>query len=98
MQKLPLSGSRGRSWSAARRHSAWVATWLQDRRRALTVAAPVISGNDANNTVTITCATAGATIHYTPNNTRPTRASALYSGPFVLADGTFTVRAVAFTA
>jgi hypothetical protein len=75
-----------------------LATWLQDRRRSLLVAAPVVSGNDANNTVTITCATAAATIRYTTNNTRPTVASALYAAPFVLADGTFTVRAVAFSA
>jgi len=34
MRTLPLQGARGRPWSAARRHSAWVATWLQDRRRA----------------------------------------------------------------
>ena len=98
MRMFPHQASRGRRWSPARRFRGWLATWMQNRRRELFVAAPVISGNDGNNTVTITCATAGAAIHYTTNNTSPTRASALYSGPFALADGTFTVRAVAFTA
>lgn len=98
MRMFPHQASRGRRWLPSRRFRGWLAGWSQDRRRILFVAAPVISGNDANNTVTITCATIGAVIYYTTNNTRPTRASALYSGPFVLADGTFTVRAVAFTA
>ena len=38
MQKLPLSGARGKPWSPARRHHAWLATWLQDRRRSRVVA------------------------------------------------------------
>ena len=33
MRKLPRNGARGRPWSPARRHHAWLATWLQDRRR-----------------------------------------------------------------
>jgi len=40
MQKLPLLGSRGKRWSPARRFQGWLATWLQDRRRARQVVAP----------------------------------------------------------
>ena len=38
MRKLPTSGTRGRPFSAARRHHAWLATWLLDRRRSRTAA------------------------------------------------------------
>src|SRR5688572_22214534 len=34
MRKLPPIRARGRPWSAARRFHGWLATWLQDRRRA----------------------------------------------------------------
>ena len=40
MRKLPLNGSRGRPWAAARRFRGWLATWLQDRRRGRVPAAP----------------------------------------------------------
>ena len=46
--------------------------------------------------VTISCSDASATIRYTTNNTAPTSSSTLYSGPFNLSAGTYTVRAKAF--
>ncbi len=45
-------------------------------------------------TVSITCATNGATIYYTTDNTAPTTGSKVYPGPFIVSDGA-TVRAVA---
>jgi uncharacterized repeat protein (TIGR03803 family) len=66
-----------------------------------TVATPVISpaGGVMNlyttpQTVTITDATAGATIYYTTDGTSPTTASPKYTGPFVIATKT-TVGAIA---
>lgn len=50
--------------------------------------------NDENNTVTISCATAGATIHYTTDGTAPTAESAVYTAPIVLTDAA-TVKAIA---
>ena len=47
-----------------------------------------------NNMVTITCATEGATIHYTIDGTDPTTASAVYSAPFAIT-ATVTVKAIA---
>lgn len=58
----------------------------------ITVANPVISITDGN--VTITCATAGATIYYTTDGTVPTTNSAAYTGAFTVEDGV-TVKAVA---
>jgi len=46
-------------------------------------------------TVTLECATAGATIHYTTDGSEPTAASAVYSAPFAVT-GTVTVKAIAF--
>lgn len=73
-----------------------------------TVAAPVITGTDAlgrnapsggrfNGTLTVTlqCATHGASIRYTLDGTDPTAASTLYSGPFPLTAAA-TVKAKAF--
>ena len=46
------------------------------------------------NTVTITCATAGATIHYTSDGTTPTALSPTYSTPFAIG-ASCTVKAIA---
>ena len=53
-------------------------------------AAPVIQIKD--DTLTMTCATAGATIRYTTDGSAPTKDSAVYSGPMSIAKGT-TVKA-----
>ena len=64
----------------------------------LTVATPVISpegGSYVNMVeVTITCATEGATIHYTTNGTTPTPTSPVYSQPLQIVDDV-TVKAIA---
>ena len=63
-----------------------------------TVAAPTFSPNggtfNSAQSVTISCATAGATIRYTTNGSDPTVSSTLYSGPVnVSASGTLKARA-----
>ena len=58
----------------------------------ITVANPVISITDGN--VTITCATAGATVYYTTDGTAPTTNSTAYTEAFTVEDGV-TVKAVA---
>ncbi len=63
----------------------------------VTVAAPVISGTtpfDYSTSVTISCATEGATVYYTLDGTTPTAESSLYEAPFMLAE-TATVSAIA---
>jgi alpha-tubulin suppressor-like RCC1 family protein len=66
-----------------------------------TVATPTFSpaaGNyAADQNVTISCATSGASIYYTTNGTDPTQSSTLYSGP-VLVDRSLTLKARAFKA
>ena len=62
-----------------------------------TVAAPVISGTTPfaeTSSATITCSTAGASIHYTVDGSTPTSASTAYSGAITLSDTT-TVKAIA---
>ena len=62
-----------------------------------TMAAPVISGTTPfaeSTSATISCATAGASIHYTVDGSTPTSASTAYSGAIALTDTT-TVKAVA---
>ena len=66
------------------------------------VATPVISPASgfvyaASQTVTITCATAGASIYYTTDGTTPTQNSTLYTAPFTV-DSNVTIKAKAFKA
>ncbi len=64
-----------------------------------TVATPVLSVSGgtytATQSVTITCATVGATIVYTTNGTTPTDSSAVYAGPISVAMD-MTIKAMAF--
>lgn len=57
-----------------------------------TIATPVISPSTGTyedaQTVIITCATSGATIHYTIDGTTPTASSPVYSAPFVVSENT----------
>lgn len=62
------------------------------------VIAPEASSTDQTTLeITITCATGGASIHYTTDGTEPTKDSAAYSAPFnvTLTNGKATVKAVA---
>lgn len=62
-----------------------------------TVAAPVISGTTPfaeSTSATISCATAGASIHYTVDGSTPTSASTAYSEALTITDTT-TVKAIA---
>lgn len=62
-----------------------------------TVAAPVISGStpfEESTQVTMSCSTAGATIHYTVDGTTPTAESTQYTEALTLTDTT-TVKAIA---
>ena len=64
-----------------------------------TVATPAITPNGGelkygNNTVTIACATADATIYYTTNGATPTTSSTKYTGAFTLTSNA-TVKAIA---
>ena len=59
-----------------------------------TCATPDISFDNATSQVTITCATAGATIHYTTNGDTPTESSPSTPNPFTINTAT-TVKAIA---
>ena len=63
-----------------------------------TVETPVITVNPLTNdmvSVTITCATEGASIYYTMDGTTPTENSTFYPDAFVMMDMEFTVKAIA---
>lgn len=64
-----------------------------------TAANPVITPSsgyfEASQSVSITCATSGATIRYTVDGSSPTSASTLYSAPFQVSSTT-TIKAIAF--
>ncbi|NLV84156.1 MAG: DUF1566 domain-containing protein [Spirochaetales bacterium] len=61
-----------------------------------TVETPVIS-MDGLHMVSITCATSGATVHYTTDGSDPTTSSDVYSAPFSITHDT-TVKAIAMKA
>ena len=59
------------------------------------VAAPIITYHAADNTIDITCTTAGVTIYYTIDGTEPTTESTLYNSTFDLPDDVSTINAIA---
>lgn len=75
---------------------------VTDETPVFPVETPVIapeasSTNQTSLEITITCATEGASIHYTTDGTEPTKDSAAYSAPFnvTLTNGKATVKAIA---
>jgi hypothetical protein len=62
------------------------------------VASPLPDTYTTDQTITLTCATAGADIRYTLDNSDPTSASTLYTGPFELTRGGYWVKARGFKA
>ncbi len=60
----------------------------------LTVAQPIITFDNTTNTVTIACATTGATIYYTTDGSDPTISSTEYSEPFEVSSSV-TIKAIA---
>ena len=80
-------------------HKASTATSSTQTSPKLTVATPTFTPNGASGftgtqSVTISCTTAGATIHYTTDSTEPTASSPVYSTPLSLTSTT-TVKAIA---
>ncbi|MCH5230974.1 MAG: chitobiase/beta-hexosaminidase C-terminal domain-containing protein [Muribaculaceae bacterium] len=62
----------------------------------ITVSRPVITPSDTDNTVTITCETADATIYYTLDGTEPSNENGItYNGEFTL-ENPCTVKAIAY--
>lgn len=74
------------------------ADFYKDDSGLPTVATPTFSPNSGvyseTQNVTISCTTAGATIHYTLDGTNPTTSSAVYSSPITISETT-TVKAMA---
>ena len=88
--------------AATSTHKVSTATSSTQTSPKLTVATPTftpngVSGFTGPQSVTITCATAGATIHYTTDGTDPTAASPVYSTALSLTSTT-TVKAIAVNA
>lgn len=65
------------------------------KSRVSQCATPLVAFNTSTGQVTITCATAGATIRYTTDGSNPTTSSTTYSGAFIPADGDYEIRAIA---
>ena len=85
--------------AATSTHKASTATRDTQTSPKLTVATPTFTPNGASSfsgtqSVTITCATVGATIHYTTDGTTPTTSSPVYSTALTLTSTT-TVKAIA---
>ncbi|MBQ6506411.1 MAG: chitobiase/beta-hexosaminidase C-terminal domain-containing protein [Clostridia bacterium] len=72
----------------------WDATNLNETIAATPVISPEGGVYEEPLTVTISCATDGAQIHYTTDGSEPTAASPVYSGPIPV-DETMTISAVA---
>lgn len=87
---------------------AWSGNLVYDKNKAVSV--PVDDGSEPSpssgvkmpvitiaegGSVTITCATAGATIYYTTDGTTPSKSSSAYSAAFTIANHT-TVKAIAY--
>lgn len=52
MRKVPRKGTRGRPWGASRKRTAWVAIWLQRRRRLRVVLGAALLTEDGDVLVT----------------------------------------------
>lgn len=80
---------------------AWTASAVMSAVYTMKVATPTFSpdggGTDVAQNVRVTCATPGATIHYTTNGLTPTESSPVVaSGSTVLVDHTLTLKAAAW--